>query len=125
MYINEKLLEAFKNISCEGQFDKSLKEVGTYYFRKNNYFARLQVLIKNATIEDACFKAVSCPTILCSLDVVCKKIKGSLLSEYKNKFSNSTIAEQLDLKNAPTVSLVVAEEIVDGAIQNWMQKNLV
>jgi len=83
---------------------------------------RLQILVNDqGIIEDVKFKTYGCGSAIASSSLATEYIKGKTLEE-AGKVKNIDIAKQLELPPVKVHCSILAEESIQAAIANYLEK---
>ena len=124
MAYSEKVLDHYENPRNVGVFDKDEKNVGTGMVGAPacGDVMRLQIKVSDeGIIEDAVFKTYGCGSAIASSSLLTEWVKGKTLSEAKS-IKNTQIAEELALPPVKIHCSVLAEDAINAAVENYMQK---
>ncbi|EZG43070.1 putative iron sulfur cluster assembly NifU-like protein [Gregarina niphandrodes] len=106
-----------------GAFAKTESQVGTAVVGKAacGDVIRLQIKVKDDTIEDVKFKAFGCGSAIASTSFASELIKGMKVKDALN-IKNTDIAESLSLPPVKVHCSLLAEDAIKLAIKNYQQK---
>jgi nitrogen fixation NifU-like protein len=124
MAYSEKVLDHYENPRNVGSFDKSEKNIGTGMVGAPacGDVMRLQIKVgDDGTIEDAVFKTYGCGSAIASSSLLTEWVKGKTLEEAR-AIKNTAIAEELALPPVKIHCSVLAEDAINAAIEDYMQK---
>jgi nitrogen fixation NifU-like protein len=83
---------------------------------------RLQIKVgDDGIIEDAVFKTYGCGSAIASSSLLTEWVKGKTLEEAK-AIKNTAIAEELALPPVKIHCSVLAEDAINAAVEDYMQK---
>lgn len=124
MSYSEKVLDHYDNPRNVGVFDKDDANVGTGMVGAPacGDVMRLQIKVDdNGVIEDAVFKTYGCGSAIASSSLLTEWVKGKTLEEAKS-IKNTQIAEELALPPVKIHCSVLAEDAINAAVGDYMQK---
>ena len=124
MAYSEKVLDHYENPRNVGVFDKDEKNVGTGMVGAPacGDVMRLQIKVSDeGIIEDAVFKTYGCGSAIASSSLLTEWVKGKTLGEAKS-IKNTQIAEELALPPVKIHCSVLAEDAINAAVENYLQK---
>ncbi len=124
MAYSEKVLDHYENPRNVGSFDKSEKNVGTGMVGAPACGDVMKLQIKvtdDGVIEDAVFKTYGCGSAIASSSLLTEWVKGKTLDEAK-AIKNTEIAEELALPPVKIHCSVLAEDAINAAVEDYMQK---
>ena len=124
MAYSEKVLDHYENPRNVGVFDKDEKNVGTGMVGAPacGDVMRLQIKVsEEGIIEDAVFKTYGCGSAIASSSLLTEWVKGKTLNEARS-IKNTQIAEELALPPVKIHCSVLAEDAINAAVENYMQK---
>ena len=124
MAYSEKVLDHYENPRNVGSFNKDEKNVGTGMVGAPacGDVMRLQIKVNDdGVIEDAVFKTYGCGSAIASSSLLTEWIKGKTLDEAK-AIKNTAIAEELALPPVKIHCSVLAEDAINAAVEDYMQK---
>ena len=124
MAYSEKVLDHYENPRNVGSFDKDEKNVGTGMVGAPACGDVMKLQIKvddDGVIEDAVFKTYGCGSAIASSSLLTEWVKGKTL-EQARAIKNTAIAEELALPPVKIHCSVLAEDAINAAIENYMQK---
>ncbi len=124
MAYSEKVLDHYENPRNVGSFDKSEKNVGTGMVGAPacGDVMRLQIKVSDeGVIEDAVFKTYGCGSAIASSSLLTEWVKGKTL-EQAREIKNTAIAEELALPPVKIHCSVLAEDAINAAVEDYMQK---
>jgi len=124
MAYSEKVLDHYENPRNVGSFDKAEKNVGTGMVGAPacGDVMRLQIKVSDeGVIEDAVFKTYGCGSAIASSSLLTEWVKGKTL-EQAREIKNTAIAEELALPPVKIHCSVLAEDAINAAVEDYMQK---
>ena len=124
MAYSEKVLDHYENPRNVGSFDKTEKNVGTGMVGAPacGDVMRLQIKVgDDGVIEDAVFKTYGCGSAIASSSLLTEWVKGKTLAQAK-EIKNTAIAEELALPPVKIHCSVLAEDAINAAVDDYMQK---
>ena len=125
MAYSEKVLDHYENPRNVGSFDKDEQNVGTGMVGAPACGDVMKLQIKvddNGVIEDAVFKTYGCGSAIASSSLLTEWVKGKTLDEAK-AIKNTAIAEELALPPVKIHCSVLAEDAINAAVEDYMQKS--
>ena len=124
MAYSEKVLDHYENPRNVGVFDKDESNIGTGMVGAPacGDVMRLQIKVsEEGVIEDAVFKTYGCGSAIASSSLLTEWVKGKTLEEAKS-IKNTAIAEELALPPVKIHCSVLAEDAINAAVDDYMQK---
>jgi len=124
MAYSEKVLDHYENPRNVGSFNKDEKNVGTGMVGAPacGDVMKLQIKVgEDGVIEDAVFKTYGCGSAIASSSLLTEWVKGKTLDEAK-AIKNTAIAEELALPPVKIHCSVLAEDAINAAVEDYMQK---
>ena len=124
MAYSEKVLDHYENPRNVGSFDKNEKNVGTGMVGAPACGDVMKLQIKvgdGGVIEDAVFKTYGCGSAIASSSLLTEWVKGKTLDEAR-AIKNTAIAEELALPPVKIHCSVLAEDAINAAVEDYMQK---
>ena len=124
MAYSEKVLDHYENPRNVGSFSKDEQKVGTGMVGAPacGDVMRLQIKVgDDGIIEDAVFKTYGCGSAIASSSLLTEWVKGKTLEEAK-AIKNTAIAEELALPPVKIHCSVLAEDAINAAVEDYMQK---
>jgi nitrogen fixation NifU-like protein len=124
MAYSEKVLDHYENPRNVGSFNKEEQNVGTGMVGAPacGDVMRLQIKVgDDGIIEDAVFKTYGCGSAIASSSLLTEWVKGKTLEEAK-AIKNTAIAEELALPPVKIHCSVLAEDAINAAVEDYMQK---
>jgi nitrogen fixation NifU-like protein len=124
MAYSEKVLDHYENPRNVGSFNKDEKNVGTGMVGAPacGDVMKLQIKVSDdGVIEDAVFKTYGCGSAIASSSLLTEWVKGKTLDEAK-AIKNTAIAEELALPPVKIHCSVLAEDAINAAVEDYMQK---
>jgi nitrogen fixation NifU-like protein len=124
MAYSEKVLDHYENPRNVGSFSKDEQNVGTGMVGAPacGDVMRLQIKVgDDGIIEDAVFKTYGCGSAIASSSLLTEWVKGKTLEEAK-AIKNTAIAEELALPPVKIHCSVLAEDAINAAVEDYMQK---
>jgi len=124
MAYSEKVLDHYENPRNVGSFSKDEQNVGTGMVGAPacGDVMRLQIKVgDDGVIEDAVFKTYGCGSAIASSSLLTEWVKGKTLEEAK-AIKNTAIAEELALPPVKIHCSVLAEDAINAAVEDYMQK---
>ncbi len=119
-----KMMEYFNDPKHVGTLDKDAPNVGTGVVGSPTCgdVMQLQILVDaNGVIEDAKFKTFGCGAAISSASLAAEWLIGKTLEEAR-EIKNAKIAEALELPPVKVHCSVLAEEAIQGAIEDYWKK---
>ena len=124
MAYSEKVLDHYENPRNVGSFSKDEQNVGTGMVGAPACGDVMRLQIKDGDdgiIEDAVFKTYGCGSAIASSSLLTEWVKGKTLEEAK-AIKNTAIAEELALPPVKIHCSVLAEDAINAAVEDYMQK---
>jgi len=124
MAYSEKLLDHYENPRNVGSFNKDEESVGTGMVGAPacGDVMKLQIKVdEDGVIEDAVFKTYGCGSAIASSSLLTEWIKGKTLDQAR-AIKNTDIAEELALPPVKIHCSVLAEDAINAAVEDYMQK---
>jgi nitrogen fixation NifU-like protein len=124
MAYSEKVLDHYENPRNVGSFNKDEQNVGTGMVGAPacGDVMRLQIKVgDDGIIEDAVFKTYGCGSAIASSSLLTEWVKGKTLEEAR-AIKNTAIAEELALPPVKIHCSVLAEDAINAAVEDYMQK---
>jgi nitrogen fixation NifU-like protein len=124
MAYSEKVLDHYENPRNVGSFSKDEQNVGTGMVGAPacGDVMRLQIKVgDDGIIEDAVFKTYGCGSAIASSSLLTEWVKGKTLEQAK-AIKNTAIAEELALPPVKIHCSVLAEDAINAAVEDYMQK---
>jgi len=124
MAYSEKVLDHYENPRNVGSFNKDEDNVGTGMVGAPacGDVMKLQIKVgEDGVIEDAVFKTYGCGSAIASSSLLTEWIKGKTLDEAR-EIKNTAIAEELALPPVKIHCSVLAEDAINAAVEDYMQK---
>ena len=124
MAYSEKVLDHYENPRNVGSFDKNEQNVGTGMVGAPacGDVMKLQIKVaENGVIEDAVFKTYGCGSAIASSSLLTEWVKGKTLDQAR-EIKNTAIAEELALPPVKIHCSVLAEDAINAAVDDYMQK---
>jgi nitrogen fixation NifU-like protein len=124
MAYSEKVLDHYENPRNVGSFNKDEQNVGTGMVGAPacGDVMRLQIKVgDDGVIEDAVFKTYGCGSAIASSSLLTEWVKGKTLEQAK-AIKNTAIAEELALPPVKIHCSVLAEDAINAAVEDYMQK---
>ncbi len=124
MAYSEKVLDHYENPRNVGSFNREEQNVGTGMVGAPacGDVMRLQIKVgDDGIIEDAVFKTYGCGSAIASSSLLTEWVKGKTLEEAK-AIKNTAIAEELALPPVKIHCSVLAEDAINAAVEDYMQK---
>jgi nitrogen fixation NifU-like protein len=124
MAYSEKVLDHYENPRNVGSFDNSENNVGTGMVGAPACGDVMKLQIKvgdDGVIEDAVFKTYGCGSAIASSSLLTEWVKGKTL-EQARQIKNTAIAEELALPPVKIHCSVLAEDAINAAVEDYMQK---
>ena len=124
MAYSEKVLDHYENPRNVGSFDKGERNVGTGMVGAPacGDVMKLQIKVSDeGVIEDAVFKTYGCGSAIASSSLLTEWVKGKTLDEAR-AIKNTEIAEELALPPVKIHCSVLAEDAINAAVEDYMQK---
>ena len=124
MAYSEKVLDHYEHPRNVGSFDKNENNVGTGMVGAPacGDVMRLQIKVDaDGVIEDAVFKTYGCGSAIASSSLLTEWVKGKTLDQAR-QIKNTAIAEELALPPVKIHCSVLAEDAINAAVDDYMQK---
>jgi nitrogen fixation NifU-like protein len=124
MAYSEKLLDHYENPRNVGSFNKDENNVGTGMVGAPacGDVMKLQIRVdEEGVIEDAVFKTYGCGSAIASSSLLTEWVKGKTLDQAR-AIKNTDIAEELALPPVKIHCSVLAEDAINAAVEDYMQK---
>ncbi len=124
MAYSEKLLDHYENPRNVGSFNKDEESVGTGMVGAPacGDVMKLQIKVgEDGVIEDAVFKTYGCGSAIASSSLLTEWVKGKTLDQAR-AIKNTDIAEELALPPVKIHCSVLAEDAINAAVEDYMQK---
>ena len=124
MAYSEKVLDHYENPRNVGSFGKDEINVGTGMVGAPacGDVMKLQIKVSDdGVIEDAVFKTYGCGSAIASSSLLTEWVKGKTLEQAK-QIKNTAIAEELALPPEKIHCSVLAEDAINAAIDDYVQK---
>ena len=124
MAYSEKLLDHYENPRNVGSFNKDEESVGTGMVGAPacGDVMKLQIKVdEEGVIEDAVFKTYGCGSAIASSSLLTEWVKGKTLDQAR-AIKNTDIAEELALPPVKIHCSVLAEDAINAAVEDYMQK---
>ena len=124
MAYSEKVLDHYENPRNVGSFNKGDQNVGTGMVGAPacGDVMRLQIKVSDeGVIEDAVFKTYGCGSAIASSSLLTEWVKGKTLDQAR-EIKNTAIAEELALPPVKIHCSVLAEDAINAAVDDYMQK---
>ena len=124
MAYSEKVLDHYENPRNVGSFNKDEKNVGTGMVGAPacGDVMKLQIKVdEEGVIEDAVFKTYGCGSAIASSSLLTEWVKGKTLDQAR-AIKNTDIAEELALPPVKIHCSVLAEDAINAAVEDYMQK---
>ena len=124
MAYSEKLLDHYENPRNVGSFSKDEENVGTGMVGAPacGDVMKLQIKVgEDGVIEDAVFKTYGCGSAIASSSLLTEWVKGKTLDQAR-AIKNTDIAEELALPPVKIHCSVLAEDAINAAVEDYMQK---
>jgi nitrogen fixation NifU-like protein len=124
MAYSEKVLDHYENPRNVGSFDKNENNVGTGMVGAPacGDVMKLQIKVgEDGVIEDAVFKTYGCGSAIASSSLLTEWVKGKTLDQART-IKNTAIAAELALPPVKIHCSVLAEDAINAAIHDYMQK---
>ena len=124
MAYSEKLLDHYENPRNVGSFNKDENNVGTGLVGATDCGDVMKLQIKvdeEGVIEDAVFKTYGCGSAIASSSLLTEWVKGKTLDQAR-AIKNTDIAEELALPPVKIHCSVLAEDAINAAVEDYMQK---
>ena len=123
MAYGEKVLDHYENPRNVGSFENA-DDVGTGMVGAPacGDVMKLQIKVdEEGVIEDAVFKTYGCGSAIASSSLLTEWIKGKTLDQAR-AIKNTDIAEELALPPVKIHCSVLAEDAINAAVEDYMQK---
>ena len=124
MAYSEKVLDHYENPRNVGSFNNDENNVGTGMVGAPACGDVMKLQIKvgdDGIIEDAVFKTYGCGSAIASSSLLTEWVKGKTLEEAR-AIKNTAIAEELALPPVKIHCSVLAEDAINAAVVDYMQK---
>lgn len=124
MEYSKKVMDLYSDPKNVGSLDENDKNVGTSVVGAPacGDVIKLQIKVdENGKISDAKFKTFGCGAAIASSALITDWVQGKNLEEAK-QIKNTDVAEYLSLPPVKAHCSVLAEEAIQGAIDNYLQK---
>ena len=124
MAYSEKVLDHYENPRNVGSFNKDEDNVGTGMVGAPacGDVMKLQIKVdEDGVIEDAVFKTYGCGSAIASSSLLTEWVKGKTLDQAR-AIKNTDIAEELALPPVKIHCSVLAEDAINAAVEDYMQK---
>ncbi len=124
MAYSEKVLDHYENPRNVGSFNKDEDNVGTGMVGAPACGDVMKLQIKvgdDGVIEDAVFKTYGCGSAIASSSLLTEWVKGKTLDQAR-AIKNTAIAEELALPPVKIHCSVLAEDAINAAVKDYMQK---
>lgn len=124
MEYSKKVMDLYSDPKNVGSLDENDKNVGTSVVGAPACGDVIKLQIKvdaDGKISDAKFKTFGCGAAIASSALVTDWVQGKNLDEAK-QIKNTDVAEYLSLPPVKTHCSVLAEEAIQGAIDDYLQK---
>ena len=124
MAYSEKLLDHYENPRNVGSFSKDENNIGTGMVGAPacGDVMKLQIKVgEDGVIEDAVFKTYGCGSAIASSSLLTEWVKGKTLDQAR-AIKNTDIAEELALPPVKIHCSVLAEDAINAAVEDYMQK---
>jgi nitrogen fixation NifU-like protein len=124
MAYSEKLMDHYENPRNVGSFNKDENNVGTGMVGAPacGDVMKLQIKVdEDGVIEDAVFKTYGCGSAIASSSLLTEWVKGKTLDQAR-AIKNTDIAEELALPPVKIHCSVLAEDAINAAVEDYMQK---
>ena len=124
MAYSEKVLDHYENPRNVGSFNTDENNIGTGMVGAPACGDVMKLQIKvgdDGVIEDAVFKTYGCGSAIASSSLLTEWVKGKTLDQAR-AIKNTAIAEELALPPVKIHCSVLAEDAINAAIENYMQK---
>ena len=124
MAYSEKLLDHYETPRNVGSFNKDENNVGTGMVGAPacGDVMKLQIKVgEDGVIEDAVFKTYGCGSAIASSSLLTEWVKGKTLDQAR-AIKNTDIAEELALPPVKIHCSVLAEDAINAAVEDYMQK---
>ena len=122
---SEKVMELATNPLNAGSMDEQAPDVGTGVVGSPTCgdIMKLQIQVDaDGRITDAKFKTFGCGAAIASASLATEWLKGKTLQE-AIEIKNVAIAKELDLPPLKVHCSVLAEDVIQSAIDDWKKKN--
>lgn len=124
MAYSEKVLDHYENPRNVGSFGKDENNVGTGMVGAPacGDVMKLQIKVdEEGVIEEAVFKTYGCGSAIASSSLLTEWVKGKTLDQAR-AIKNTAIAEELALPPVKIHCSVLAEDAINAAVDDYMQK---
>jgi nitrogen fixation NifU-like protein len=123
MRYDAKVVDHYENPRNVGAFDVHAPNVGTGVVGSPacGDVIKLQILVEEDHIQDACFKTFGCGSAIAVSSLVTERLRGKTLDEAL-LIRNAEISAYLDLPAIKRHCSVLAEEAIAAAIQDFRNK---
>lgn len=121
---HEIVIDHFKEPRNVGKLDATKKSVGSALVGKASCgdVIKLQIEVEDGKITDAKFKTFGCGSAIASSSLATEMVIGKDLNE-AGKLTNMDISSHLNLPPVKIHCSVLAEEAIQGAINDYKTKN--
>lgn len=124
MEYSKEVMDLYSDPKNVGSLDENDKSVGTSVVGAPacGDVIKLQIKVgKDGKISDAKFKTFGCGAAIASSALITDWVQGKNLEEAK-QIKNTDVAEYLSLPPVKAHCSVLAEEAIQGAIDDYLQK---
>lgn len=124
MEYSKKVMDLYSDPKNIGSLDENDKDVGTSVVGAPacGDVIRLQIKVgKDGRISDAKFKTFGCGAAIASSALIADWVQGKKLDEAK-QIKNTDVAEYLSLPPVKAHCSVLAEEAIQGAVDDYLKK---
>lgn len=124
MEYSKKVMDLYSDPKNVGSLDENDKNVGTSVVGAPACGDVIKLQIKvgaDGKISDAKFKTFGCGAAIASSALITDWVQGKNLDEAK-RIKNTDVAEYLSLPPVKAHCSVLAEEAIQGAIDDYLQK---
>ena len=124
MEYSDEVMRLYANPKDVGSMDENDQDVGTSVVGAPacGDVIKLQIRVgKDGKISDAKFKTFGCGAAIASSALIADWVQGKGIEEAK-KIKNTEVADYLSLPPVKAHCSVLAEEAIQGAIQNYLSK---
>ena len=123
MAYSAAVLEHYNNPRNGGKMDMGDRNVGTGMVGAPSCgdVMKLQIRVKDDSIEDAKFKCYGCGSAIASSSIITEMLKGMTVDEAK-EIKNVEVVDQLNLPPVKIHCSVLAEDPIKAAIADYKSK---
>lgn len=125
MKYTKEVVERYENPQNVGSLDEKSSDVGTGVVGAPSCGDVIKLQIKvneDGVISEAKFKAFGCGAAIASSDLMTEMVIGKKIDDAAKEVSNEWIAEHLSLPPVKLHCSVLAQEAIEAATSDYMQK---